>query len=304
MRGSGLYLGDGYILTARHATIRHAGRDEGGNTLDPPRITVISNAMEEASATLVGVNHFLDLALYRISHELIPHGLSARHFAQTEALTGERVFTVGYPLGWGPAVSYGYIGNPHTFLKTVESRLVQVDLSACSGNSGGGLFNEQGDIVGIVHAIIQTDTHHSTPGERRCSRFAFAVPGPLAHKFVTALIRGTPFHFSTLGLRLASVKIGNQWRVAVAHSTGPAQRAGIRTGDVLLSIDHHRVDSASQLKNYVIEHTRPFQPVTMRILRDDREHVIRMVTGKARDTERARRTPRRPETAPENPSTE
>ena len=303
VRGSGLYLGDGYILTARHATTQHAGRHEGGNTIDPPRITVISSALEEAAATLVGVNHFLDLALYRIAHELIPRGLSARRFAQTEALPGERVFTVGYPLGWGPAVSYGYVGNPRTFLKTVESRLVQVDLSACSGNSGGGLFNAQGDIAGIVHAIIQTDTNRSTSGERRCSRFAFAVPGPLAHKIVTALMRGTPFHFSTLGLRLASVKIDNQWRVAVANATGPAQRAGIRTGDVLLSIDEQPVDSAGQLKNYVMEHTRPFQPVTMRILRDDREQMIKVITGKAHDTRQARPL-RRSGTPPQKPSTE
>ena len=303
VRGSGLYLGDGYILTARHATIQHAGRHDGGHPGDPPRITVISNALEEVSATLVGVNHFLDLALYRIAHDLIPRGLSAQQFAQAEALPGERVFTVGYPLGWGPAVSYGYVGNPQTFLSTVESRLVQVDLSACSGNSGGGLFNAHGDIVGIVHAIIHTDTTHSTPQARRCSRFAFAVPGPLAHKIVTALIQGTPLHFSTLGLRLASVKIGHQWRVAVARATGPAQRAGIRTGDVLLSIDEHRVESAGQLKHYVIEHTQPFQPVTMRILRDDREHVLRVVPGKARDAVQTR-PPRRPGTPPEHPSTE
>ncbi len=283
VRATGLYLGKGYVLTARHATIRHKGRRGGGNPVDPPHITVVSNALEEVSAALVGANHFLDLALYRIPHEIIPRGLSAQRFAQAEALPGERVFTVGYPLGWGPAVSYGHIGNPRTFLKTVESRLVQVDLSTCSGNSGGGLFNAHGEIVGVVHAIIQTDTNHATRGERRCSRFAFAVPGPFAHTIVTALKRGTPFHFATLGLRLTAVKINNQWRVAVAKATGPAQHAGLQTGDVLLSIDERRVNSASQLKNYVIEQTRPFQPVTMRILRDEQEHEIRVIPGQARD---------------------
>ena len=274
VRGSGIYLGDGYLLTARHAT----KRPDGGSTGDPAHVSVISSTLQEASATLVGVNAFLDVALYRIPQEMLPHGLSARTFSRAEALPGERVFTVGYPLGWGPAISYGYVGNPDTFLKTIQSRLLQVDLSACSGNSGGGLFNTQGEIVGLIHAIIQTET---TREERRCSRFAFAVPGPLVHKIVTALIQGKPFHFSKLGLQLTSVKIGTQWRMAVARATGPARRAGFKKGDVLLSIDDRPVDSASQLKTYLIEHTRPFQPVSIRILRDHKEKVIRAILGKA-----------------------
>ena len=274
VRGSGIYLGDGYILTARHATKRPGG----GTTTDPPHVSVISSTLAEASATLVGVNQFLDVALYRIPREMLPHGLSARTFSQAEALPGEKVFTVGYPLGWGPAISYGYVGNPDTFLQTVQSRLLQVDLSACSGNSGGGLFNTQGEIVGLVHAIIQTET---TREERRCSRFAFAVPGPLVHKIVTALIQGKPFHFSKLGLQLDSVRIETRWRMAVAQATGPARRAGFKKGDILLSIDDRPVDSASHLKTYLIEHTRPFQPVSIRILRNHKEKVIRAILGKA-----------------------
>ena len=274
VRGSGIYLGEGYVLTARHAT-KHPG---SGNAVDPLHISVRSSTLEEVPAALVGVNQFLDVALYRIPQEMLPRGLSARTFSEVEALTGEQVFTAGYPLGWGPAVSYGYIGNRNTFLQTIQSRLIQVDLAACSGNSGGGLFNAQGEIVGIVHAIIQTD---ATREERRCSRFAFAVPGPLVRKIVTALMEGKPFHFSKLGLQLTSVKIGRQWRVAVAQATEPARRAGFKKGDVLLSIDNQPVESASRLKTYVIERTRPFQPVSIRILRDHKEKVMRVILGKA-----------------------
>ena len=274
VRGSGIYLGDGYLLTARHATKQQGG----GSTIDPQEVAVISSTLQEASASLVGVNEFLDVALYRIPQETLPPGLSARTFSQAEVLPGERVFTVGYPLGWGPAISYGYVGNPDTFLRTVQSRLLQVDLSACSGNSGGGLFNTQGEIVGLIHAIIQTAT---TREERRCSRFAFAVPGPLVHKIVTALIQGKRFHFSKLGLQLTSVKIGTRWHMAVAQATGPARRAGFKKGDVLLSIDDRPIESASQLKTYLIEYTQPFQTVSIRIIRNHKEKVIRAILGKA-----------------------
>ena len=274
VRGSGIYLGDGYILTARHATERQGA----GTTANPPHVSVIASTLEETPAALVGVNHFLDVALYRISQEKMPHGLVARTFSQTEALPGERVFTVGYPLGWGPAISYGHVGNPNTFLQTVQSRLLQIDLSACSGNSGGGLFNARGEIVGLVHAIIQTETIRE---ERRCSRFAFAVPGPLVNKIVTALKQGQPFHFSKLGLQLTSVKFENRWHMAVAQATGPARLAGFKKGDVLLSIDNRPIHSASQLKTYVVEHTRPLQPVSIRILRQHKEKVLRVIMGKA-----------------------
>lgn len=273
VKGSGVYLGDGYVLTSRHVTKQHEGR----NTVDPPHVSVISGELEEVTASLVGVNQFLDVAVYRIQ-SAIPRSLSARTFSQTEALPGERVFTVGYPLGWGPAVSYGTIGNPRTFLQTVPARLVQVDLSACSGNSGGGLFNEEGKIVGVIHAIIQTDATQET---RRCSRFAFAVPGPVVHKIVTALKNGKPFRFSKLGLQLTTVKLNDRWHVAVEKATDPARRAGFKKGDVLLAVDNHRIQSAGQLKNYLIEHTEPFQRVTIRILRGQKEQLLRVTLGKA-----------------------
>ena len=274
VRGTGVYLGDGYILTSRHVTKRHERR----HTVDPPHVSVISDELEEVTASLVGVNQFLDVAVYRVAQSAIPKNLSARTFSQTEALPGERVFTVGYPLGWGPAVSYGTIGNPQTFLQTVPARLVQVDLSACSGNSGGGLFNAEGKIVGVIHAIIQTD---ATQEKRRCSRFAFAVPGPVVHKIVTALKDGKPFRFSKLGLQLTTVKINDRWHVAVEKATDPARRAGFKKGDVLLAVDNHRIQSAGQLKNYLIEHTEPFQRVTIRILRGQKEKLLRVTLGKA-----------------------
>lgn len=274
IRGSGVHIRDGYILTARHAV----ERTEGGKTVIPEQIMVLTNDLEELPATLIGVDGFLDIAVYQVKQEHSHSLLEPTPFGDREPKPGDEVFTVGYPLGWGPALGFGRIGNPNTFLPTVQSRLMQLDLSACSGNSGGGLFNAQGEIVGVVHAIIQTQM---TQGERRCSRFAFAVPGPLVDRIANALIQGTPPGFSKLGIQMTPVKMETRWRVAVAKASGPARRGGIRKGDILLSIEDTAITSPAQLKNYLIERTSPGQRLAIRVLRNQTEQEFFVTLGQS-----------------------
>ncbi len=272
VRGTGVHVRDGYIVTARHAV----EREEGGQPVIPKEITVLTTQLDESPARLTGVNAFLDIAIYRLQGN--GPALPSAAFGEEEPAPGEEVFTVGYPLGWGPAVGFGRVGNPRTFLPTVETRLVQVDLSACSGNSGGGLFNAKGEIVGVLHAIIQTETIQA---ERRCSRFAFAVPGQLVKRIVTALIRGEQPGFSRLGVQLTAVKVGTRWRVAVAEAVGPALNGGVRKGDHLLAIEQTPITSAAQLKTYLMEHTVPGQRVRLRVQRGPSEQELVVTLGKS-----------------------
>lgn len=274
VRGTGVHIRDGYILTASHAV----KETERGKPVIPNNITVLTEDLRELPAVLTGVNAFLDIAVYRVNHQEGTSRLGSIPFGDTDPEPGEEVFTVGYPLGWGPALGFGRIGNPNTFLPTVQSRLMQIDLSACSGNSGGGLFNVRGEIVGVVHAIIQTET---TQGERRCSRFAFAVPGPLVHRIATALIQGRHPEFPKLGIQMTAVKKGTQWRVAVGKATGPARKGGLRKGDILLSIEETTITSPAQLKNFLIERTTPGQRVAIRILRGQDEKLLHVKLGKS-----------------------
>jgi len=274
IRGSGVHLGEGYILTARHAV----ERSSGGGTEIPRMIHVLTTGHAELSASLIGVNKFLDVALYQIELKSSVGELPFVSFKKDESRQGDEVFTVGYPLGWGPALSFGRLGNPQTFLPTAQSRLVQVDLSACSGNSGGGLFGVNGHLVGLIHAIIQTNTENH---ERRCSRFAFAIPGPLIEKIVKALKSGKPQTFPKLGIRMTVIKVGQQWRVAAAKAKGPARKAGVRKDDVLLAIDKTPITSAAELKSYLIEHTVPGQIIELRILREETEKVLQVTLGES-----------------------
>ncbi len=273
IRGTGVHLRDGHIVTARHAVTRQ----EGSQTVLAETIAVLTEDFHELSAELVGFSEFLDLAVYRADPESVPAILGTVSLGAEEPAPGDEVFTVGYPLGWGPTLGFGRVGNSNTFLPTLQSRLLQLDLTACSGNSGGGLFNADGDLVGFVHAIIQTE---GVEGERRCSRMAFGVPAHLADRLINALIRGERTGFPRLGLGLTSVKLGTQWRVAVSSTSGPAREAGFKEGDILLTIEGNKIVSAAQLKSYLLERTRPGQQVRMTVLRDHREATLVVTLGR------------------------
>jgi S1-C subfamily serine protease len=273
VRASGFHLHDGYLVTARHAV----DKEEGGKRVVPNDITVMTSDLHELPATLVGVSPFVDLAVYRLTGEGTAGLLPAMAFADAEPTPGMEIFTVGYPLGWGPAMSFGRIGNPNTFLPTIESRLLQLDLSACSGNSGGGLFHADGMLAGVVHAIIQTE---SSQEDRRCSRFVFAVPGPLAKRIVGALIEGAHPQFARIGIQMTVVKVGTRWQVAVGDVSGPAQTGGVRKGDVLLAIDETPITDPAQLKNYLIERTQPGQIVRITVRRGAGEQTFSVTLGK------------------------
>ncbi len=272
IRGSGFHLQDGYIITAGHAV----ERQEGSQVVMPKQIHVLTQDLFEIPASFVGFNDILDIAVYRLKQFDSPPPLPATSFAHEEVRSGDNVFTIGYPLGWGPAMGFGTIGNPNTFLPTVQSRLHQVDLSICSGNSGGGLFNHQGEIIGVVHAIIQTET---TESDRRCSRFAFAVPGALVQKIITALIQGSSLKFSTLGIQLTTKQENHQWKVAVAKARGPAQTGGVRKGDVILSIENYPIHTPAELKTFLIEQTTPGQRITLQIQRGKIQHALLITLG-------------------------
>ncbi len=263
VRGSGVLLRDGYIMTARHAV----ERDQGSTKVLPQEIFVMTADLLELPARLIGGSAYLDLVLYRVDEAHRDHLRTGMPFTTTTAQAGDHVFTVGYPLGWGPTVAYGRIGNPNTFLPTADTRLLQADMSACSGNSGGGLFNESGELVGIMHAIIKTDAQ----GDQRCSRLAFAVPAILAQRIAKALADGQEPRFSRLGIQMVPVRVGPRWRVSVGNVSGPAKDGGVRKGDLLVAIDDTDISDAAQLKNYLTEQTTPGQTVILRVLRGDQE---------------------------------
>jgi S1-C subfamily serine protease len=274
IRGSGIHVGSGIIVTARHAV----ERSEDGKVVVPEVIHVLMDDLREISASRLGANTYLDVAIYKLQGDKSDWPITSVKFGENDVTYGDEVFTVGYPMGRGPALSFGKVGNPNTFLPTVQSRLVQIDLSACRGNSGGGLFNDEGQLVGLVHAIIQTE---SLVAERGCSRFGFALPGILVQRVVDAVLAGETPGFSVLGIHLETIKEGKRWVLGVAKATGPSRHAGFRKGDILVTIDSLKITTAAQLKNYLIEKTKPGETVVVQVRRGDTQRTISVKLGKS-----------------------
>ncbi len=273
VRGTGFHLRDGYVITARHAAEKH---DPSTSIIIQKHVRILTADLHELPADLVGDSSFMDVVIYRIAEPHRSKLQAGTAFATGDVAPGMDVFTVGYPLGWGPTMAFGRLGNTNTFLQTVETRLIQADLSACSGNSGGGLFNTQGNIVGIMHAIIQTEKDET---QAHCSRMAFAIPGTLAERIVNAALTGKPLTFSKMGIHLTSVKDGTKWRMAVKDVADPAKEAGIQKHDILLAIEDQEILDAAQLKNYLIERTTPGQRVSVKVRRVDADLTFTVALG-------------------------
>ena len=273
VRGTGFHLRNGYVITARHAAEKH---DLSTGTIIQKQIRLLTHDLHELPADLVGESAFMDVVIYRVAESHRGKLGTGTAFYTGDVSPGMEVFTVGYPLGWGPTMAFGRIGNTNTFLQTVDTRLMQADLSACSGNSGGGLFNAQGEVIGILHAVIQTDKEET---QTYCSRMTFAIPGSLAERIVQAALSGKPLTFSKLGIHMTSVKDGTRLRVAVKDVAEPAKTAGIQKQDVLLAIEDTEILDGAQLKNYLIEHTTPGQRVSVKVRRIDADLTFHVVLG-------------------------
>ena len=272
IRGTGFHLRDGYLVTARHAVEKHETR----GTIIPTQIHIMTTDLHELPAELVGDSAFMDVVVYRVAEVHRKKLLASASFASGDVQPGQDVFTIGYPMGWGPTMSFGHLGNTNTFLQTVDTRLIQADVAACSGNSGGGLFNDKGDVVGIMHAIIQTERDDSTA---HCSRMAFAIPAMLAERIVNAALEGKPLIFSKMGIHMMPVKDGTKWRMAVKDVLEPAKSAGLQKHDIIIAVEDTEINDAAHLKNYLIERTTPGQRVSVKVRRIDTDLTFTVTLG-------------------------
>lgn len=243
--GSGVILTqDGYIVTNHHVI-------EGANS-----ITVRTRSGDEYNASLVGSDEQSDLAVLKIDAT----GLTPAVLGDSTTLeVGDLAIAIGNPLGeLGGSVTSGIISALDREM-TIDGQtmtLLQTDAAVNPGNSGGGLFNANGDLIGIVNA--------KSSGEN-VEGIGFAIPISTATDIIDELIaNGEVTSRPTLGVSLYNVEDEMTASQLGVDSTGvyivqivdggAADNAGLRSGDRILSVDGSEVSSASDVRAALNKH--------------------------------------------------
>src|SRR5436309_1113044 len=226
--GSGVIVTpDGYTLTNAHVV-------EGASAVD---VTLGSGA--ETRAPVVGADAATDLAVIRIPGS----GLQAAELADSDALrVGQLVIAIGDPLGFHSTVTTGVVSALGRSLRGSDGRVIenviQTDAALNPGNSGGPLVDTHAKVIGINTAIIPM-----------AQGICFAIPAATARLVAGMLIRDGRVRRAYLGIGGAATPIGRQLatelripnasgiRVLEVMAAGPAERAGIRPGDLIVTLD-------------------------------------------------------------------
>ena len=267
--GSGIIISqDGYILTCAHVV--------SGAT----SVKVQLNGSDQSyDATVVGVDSTSDIAVLKVDAT----GLTPAVIGDSDKLAvGETTVAVGNPLGTlSNTVTQGIVSalNRQVTVEDNDMTLIQTDTSISPGNSGGGLFNANGELIGVVNA---KSSYSEAEG------IGFAIPINTAMDIAQQLIENGAVARPVLGVSILDIQdssTAQQYGVSalgvyVADVTkgGGAEAAGVQRGDRIIAIDDTAVSSTATVKSYLAD-KQVGDTVTLQVERDGKVLTLNVTLG-------------------------
>ena len=277
--GSGFIIKeDGIVITNNHVI---------ANAED----ILIRVGEKEYKADVIGADPYMDLAVLRMKtkdkFKPVSFGDSSK------ARVGDWVVAIGNPFGLGGTVTSGIISarNRQIGLTRYED-FIQTDASINQGNSGGPLFNLKGEVIGVNTAII-------APGQSGSIGIGFAIPANAASNVIDQLIKFGETKRGWLGVRIQEVtkeiadveklKKPEGALVASVGQNSPADKAGIKAGDIILEFDGKKINTMKKLPN-VVASTEVGKSVELKIWRNKKLISKRLTLGRLETSEEFKET--------------
>jgi S1-C subfamily serine protease len=280
--GSGvIYSADGMIITNNHVAT-----DDYGDPVDELEVTLATG--EILPATVVGTDPLTDLAVIKVDAGF---DLPAATFVTEIPDVGEYAVAIGSPLGYENSVSLGIVSGLGRSIEELTgtqgvayNNLIQTDAPISPGNSGGALANASGQVIGINVAY--------EPPETGAVSIGFAIPSVVVVQVADEIISTGKATHAYLGVSTQTVTSDLQEQfglsrssgilVAEVTSNGPAEKAGIRRGDIIIKIDDEDMVKDSDVL-VAIRDRKPGETVKVTLDRNGETMVIE-VTLKERPT--------------------
>ncbi len=272
-------LGSGFIIDEKGIVITNNHVIQGAED-----VFVRVNGEKNIKAKVIGADPGMDLAVLQIESD---QKFTPVKFGDSNtARIGDWVIAIGNPFGLGGTVTAGIISarNRSIGLSRYED-YIQTDASINQGNSGGPLFNMDGDVVGINTAIL---------GQSGSIGIGFAIPSNSAQKVINQLIEFGETKRGWLGVRIqtvtkdiADVEKLDEPRGALVASVAensPSDKGGIKAGDIILEFDGKKINEMSELPRIVAE-TEVGKKVKLKVWRNKREITKEIILGRLETSE-------------------
>jgi len=272
--GSGFIIkGSGIVVTNNHVI---SGADD----------ILVRVGEKEFKAKVIGADPYMDIAVLQMQTK--EKFKPVRFGDSDKARVGDWAVAIGNPFGLGGTVTAGIISARNRDINlTRYDDFIQTDASINQGNSGGPLFNLKGEVIGINTAII-------APGQSGSIGIGFAIPANAASNVIDQLIKFGETKRGWLGVRIQEVtkEIAEVEKlkkpagalVASVGENSPAEKAGIKAGDIILNFDGKKIDTMRTLPK-IVASTEVGKSVELKIWRNKKLISKRLILGRLESSE-------------------